>query len=347
MIEPTVQQTAPANPAGHSPLRRAASIRRTSSIDAQWPQGLGQPVEFTGRARDLFTPPDNSPSVVLGYDWVHITASPGREIMSITGSRETEAAQALIGMRAGSHLRAKIAENLPGEYSNRSLLHLLLDDFSGASLVAHWAWSRGDARWTETIARSGVPMTAGKAGKMDGICAGFRPGSTALRSDGMPNPDIQSSAAAPLLPHPDDPAGWHELPIQSGAGYRRARRLDVWVDGPVHIDAGFQDSAATPVATTRQVVHEYRVFATAAPADFSLLSIDAIVHVLPYRECPAAAPNAKMLVGKSLSKFRLDVLDTLRGTLGCTHLNDVLRSLADVPALAARLLSAEDILPRL
>jgi hypothetical protein len=28
------------------------------------------------------------------------------------------------------------------------------------------------------------------------------------------------------------------------------------------------------------------------------------------------------------------VLDRLRGPLGCTHLNDMLRALADVPALA-------------
>jgi hypothetical protein len=38
-----------------------------------------------------------------------------------------------------------------------------------------------------------------------------------------------------------------------------------------------------------------------------------------------------------LADFRDAVLATLPGTLGCTHLNDVLRALADVPTLVAHL----------
>src|SRR4051794_18923669 len=32
--------------AGHAPPRRPASIRRTTSIDCLWPEGLGQPFEM-------------------------------------------------------------------------------------------------------------------------------------------------------------------------------------------------------------------------------------------------------------------------------------------------------------
>jgi hypothetical protein len=73
---------------------------------------------------------------------------------------------------------------------------------------------------------------------------------------------------------------------------------------------------------------------------FELLSIRVDPRVLPYRECPAASPNASRMVGQTLSGFRLAVLDTLPGTLGCTHLNDVLRSLADVPQLVGQLRQA-------
>ena len=40
------------------------------------------------------------------------------------------------------------------------------------------------------------------------------------------------------------------------------------------------------------------------------------------------------MIGHKVTDFRNDVLETLPGTLGCTHLNDVLRSFADVPKLA-------------
>jgi hypothetical protein len=39
------------------------------------------------------------------------------------------------------------------------------------------------------------------------------------------------------------------------------------------------------------------------------------------------------MVGKTLAQLREAVLDELRGVAGCTHLNDALRALADVPVL--------------
>ena len=59
--------------------------------------------------------------------------------------------------------------------------------------------------------------------------------------------------------------------------------------------------------------------------------------MLPYRECPTAAGNAPRLVGSRLPELREKVLTDLRGTLGCTHLNDALRALAEVPHLVQRL----------
>ena len=44
--------------------------------------------------------------------------------------------------------------------------------------------------------------------------------------------------------------------------------------------------------------------------------------------------GVRFLLGKDLRRFRLEVLEQLPGILGCTHLNDVLRSMADVPQLA-------------
>jgi hypothetical protein len=275
---------------------------------------------------------------VPAEDWMRVVASPSRVIMAIETSRQNHAAQALIGARAGGHLRAVLSEALLDENRRATPLHLLLDDFSGASLVASWAWSTWDPDWMATRALQGVAMTAGNKGQMEGVCAGFRPGSSALRPDGTSDPYIQSSANVPPLPHPGDPEGWHALPAQDGVGHIRARRTDVWMEnGAVQIDAGFQDSAATPVPGQRRAVHEYRVHATAALPDLVLTAVQAIPHILPYRECPTASANVDVMIGSPLATFRHDVLDKLKGTAGCTHLNDVLRSLADIPALVATL----------
>ena len=59
-------------------------------------------------------------------------------------------------------------------------------------------------------------------------------------------------------------------------------------------------------------------------------------RVLPYAECPGAAPNASRMAGTDLRTMRTEVLQRLRATDCCTHLNDGLRSLAEVPVLAAR-----------
>ena len=114
---------------------------------------------------------------------------------------------------------------------------------------------------------------------------------------------------------------------------RRARRIDVSADNVISIDAAFQDSATTP-GRGRVVLHEYRLTATADPASLQLLSIVAEPRVLPYSECPGAAANINRLIGIELSQLREAVLDKLPGTLGCTHLNDALRALAEVPVLA-------------
>jgi hypothetical protein len=174
---------------------------------------------------------------------------------------------------------------------------------------------------------------------MEGICSGFRPGSTALNPDGTSSPG-QSSTPVADLRNPEDSEGWHAFTDQQGVvGMRRARRIDVWVDGVIRIDSAFQDSATDPEGG-RTAVHEYRLTATADPASLNLLSVEAEPRILPYRECPSAAGNVTRLIGSRLPELREKVLEDLRGTLGCTHLNDALRALAEVPSLVRKLQAA-------
>jgi Protein of unknown function (DUF2889) len=50
-----------------------------------------------------------------------------------------------------------------------------------------------------------------------------------------------------------------------------------------------------------------------------------------------AVANVGRLVGTPLTRLRTVVLERLRTTGGCTHLNDALRALAEVPILARHL----------
>jgi Protein of unknown function (DUF2889) len=324
-----------ATPMGPSPERRNRSVRRTSSIHARWPSGLGRPTVMRGCARDLLTD-WNRASSVLALDSFEIVAAPDGEILSIATNRNNSCAQGLVGHRGGGRLRAAIAEHLPDEVGQSTPLHLLLDDYTGAQMVSPGGWIPWDAEWMETRKGAGVPLTAGRNGRMDNVCIGFASGASALLPDGSANQRISNHVEVPPLNAPGDPYGWHDLPDDIEVRYRRARRMDVWQDDVVHVDASFQDSAMSP--TGRSIgIHEYRVFATASPDHLALLTLHATPHILPYRECPGAVKNIHRLVGTELAKLRQQVRLVLPGTLGCTHLNDVLRMLADVPVLARTL----------
>lgn len=330
---------APRNPAGHSPLRRPDSVRRTSSIDMTWPAGYGTAMHFAGRGRDIYTPIAGGAPLILQEDVMLADLAQDRTILSIEAKPHRSGVAALVGVRGGGYLRQALDAALPDERSAGSPLSLLIDDISGASLIAGWAWSQWSTDWMpKELQPSGDPEADRQArrARMEGICTGFRPGSGAL--------DDQNGAAEsgqPVVPleNPDDLLGWHELTKHTTTSMRRARRIDVWLDEVIRIDATFQDSASTP-AGGRVAIHEYTLQITADPTSLRLLSVQAQPHILPYRECPTAAANVGRLVGVELRLLRTVVLEELRRTEGCTHLNDALRALAEVPILVEALLGA-------
>lgn len=317
--------------AGHAPLRRPGSIRRTTSIDSDWPDGYGEAWEMVGRARDLLTPITGEP-VVLATGGFQILTSPIREILRIELSPGHPRSQELVGIRAGGSSRRALAA-IMGDIQG-SPTYQLLDDFAGASLVAGWIWSQWRGDWASGPQRKAQQSTAGRHGVMNDICTGFATGGSAFKADGTPDNVNQSFTEVGPLEHPDDAAGWHPMPFQHGPQKRRARRIDLWrQDGVIMVDAGFQDSGSNP-GGGRTAIHEYRVYAEIDADSGKLLALQALPLILPYRECPGASVKATRLIGQPVADFRDAVLDTLPSTLGCTHLNDVLRALADVPALS-------------
>jgi hypothetical protein len=100
----------------------------------------------------------------------------------------------------------------------------------------------------------------------------------------------------------------------------------------VAVDAMFRDSCRAPDGTEMSV-HEYTMNATVDAATATIVDISADPRVLPFVECPSAAGNVSRLVGRRVADFRTTVVESLNGTDCCTHLNDALRALAEVPVL--------------
>ena len=323
--------------AGPAPLRTPGSVRRTSSIDVSWPGARAGTLRMIGRARDIITPLSGGAPIILAEDAFQAQLQPDRVIVSIEAEPARPALSRLIGERGGGGLRKALEAAVPEERQRSTPLYLILDDLSGTSLVSGWAWSQWDPQWLTSSRAVLKDFDLEKAFRSRaGICAGFAEGSSGLELS-----TDRSGTPAPDLRHPDDPEGWHRFTDQQGAvGMRRARRIDIRLDtnmgGRIVIDSAFQDSATTP-AGGRAVVHEYRLSATADPQSLQLLSIEAEPRVLPFVECPNATPNLSRLLGTPLPELREKVLAELRGTAGCTHLNDALRALADVPALVSKM----------
>jgi len=298
-----------------------------------WPDGREGEMKFVGIARDLHTGADGS-SRVVAYDVMNAQVAWDRTIKAISCEPAHPRIGELAGYRGGGHLRQVLNKTVPDIWADGRPLYLLLDDLSGTSLIAGWAWSRWTDSWMRPPAADGEEPVRRI---MTNICSGFREGSTALKADGT-SETTQNATAVPPLQHPDDLEGWHPLEVyENVVSMRRARRIDVWLeDGVVQIESTFQDSASVPQGG-RVAIHEYALRATADAKMKTLLSVRADPRTLPYRECPMAANNVSRMEGSPLADLRLRVLSELRGTAGCTHLNDALRALAEVPTLVNEL----------
>jgi len=331
---------APRNPYGHAPPRRPNSVRRTSTLVSTWPDGRGTPRRMQGRARDVLTRNPADDVEILATGEFEARVDDARVIRAIESHPSAPHIQGLVGARGGGHLRGVLGDVVPRERASGSPLYLILDDISGASLVGAWVM----LRWLEPAQMQALKEQfergEGAFGRsMENICIGFSTGSTALDRNGTPHPE-QNCCPVVSLVNPQDPSGWHAYDEPEEMSMCRARRIDVWLeDGQVCAEAYFQDSGNQPDGG-RVAVHEYVVHATMDPSTGVLLSLRADPRILPYRECPSAPDHIGRLVGVPVGELREQVIEHLPGNLGCTHLNDVLRSLAEVPVLADRLSNA-------
>jgi len=300
------------------------------SWDGRW-------LQLGGAARDLET--NDRGSRVRDAASLEAEVDPRRRLARLQLVPDRAEATALVGSMVGSGFRAQVAAVLPGERGTP--LGLLLDDLPGVTLISGYVRVRSEAH-AGLPAGSTVPAAALDA--MTDVCSGWRTGGRAMASvasgDGIP---LQDCPPAPDLAggeESSDGVGWHDIgPLAPGA-MRRRRRIDVGKpapcpddkDVPVEVDAMFRDTYGEPDGT-EVVLHEYGLQAALDPDGLVVRSIEAAPAVLPFQECPLAADHVSDLVGQPIGELRTTVRERLRGTKSCTHLNDMLRVLADVAYL--------------
>lgn len=341
MMDTTTLRPPPRKTANPAPVRPALSVRRTCSIDVSWPDGQQGDRRLQGRVRDYLTPATSGIGRVCGEATMEATLKDDRTIAAISADPEPTNLKKLVGERGGGHLRLVLREVLPELLENGAPLYLALDDISGTALVSAFAWSQWYPDWAERLRKQ---MSEEQFDKMmterANVCWGLQEGNTGLQPGGPPG-NVADADAGNLV-NPEDPEGWHELPENEGPGFRRARRIDVVRDiasGLIRIDAAFQDSAKTKEGG-RVAIHEYRIAASADARTLELLTLEPEARILPFPECPGAVHNTQRLIGSRIVDIREEVLAHLRGPAGCTHLNDALRALAEVPKLAEYLTEA-------
>jgi len=259
---------------------------------------------------------------------------PERAITAIRCEPAREALQRVVGTRASGGFRALLDAALPAERDARSLLYLLLDDLPVAALVSGYAFAYG----------TDFPVAENHGAlRQADLCAGWRTGGTLLTGllDDRRVP-VATGPDATGLARTDDAFAWHALPPLPDDAMRRHRRLDLRLDaGELLVDAFFRDSHVAP-GGHETIVHEYAVAARVDAATRTFTAIEATAGALPWIECNPAPASAARLLGQPVGSLRPRVRADFVGTTTCTHLNDVLRSLEDVEALAT-VLAARDV----
>jgi len=338
------EASGPSRPVPTTAERIPGSVRRTSSVDTTRPDGLLGDLVVTARARDLRTGPGRSPVVSGEAELSARIDGTTRQLVSITTSPPVPELDRLIGSTVGPGFRSRATACCPEERDGSTLLHLLLDDLPGATLVSGYAVQRAGvlARPRSPELPPGeAPGPARMVMAQDDLCAGWAHDGTmmvTIRSTGeIPVP---AGPPAPALERRDDSVAWHTMEPLGPHAMRRRRRLDVVAPGvpddPYLLDAHFRDSHMNE-GGAESVVHEYTVTGSVDGTGSTVLDISAEAHVLPWMECPGALASAGRIAGMRTGELRTRVRRELTGASTCTHLNDTLRSLGDVEVLVAEL----------
>jgi hypothetical protein len=246
------------------------------------------------------------------------TLSPNQTLRTLALDPGLAGADGLVGLVVRRGFRAAVDALGPAD----TLISLLLCELPVATLLSGYGFlytGQFATPLSDTFI-AGLPVD---------ICAGWTRSGAMMVS--VRDERTIPTPAGPLAPL-DDPGDWHEMPPLAPGSMRRQRLIerhgdDVW--------AMFRDTYARPDGSL-SVLHEYSLEANLEPTPDGrsrVCSCVATPRVLPWLECPGAAASAARIAGHPVPALRALVKDDLVGTSTCTHLNDLLASLAQADAL--------------
>ena len=298
-----------------------------SSLAIEPAGGWDEGVVVEAVAQDSVAGPGDGPVAILGTASVTAALDAGSRLTALRGDVPAGVAGALAGLAPATGFRKELARLAGAGLDPHSLLAALLDDLPTVRLIS------GYARLIEMP----PPLTSGRtAAPVLNICRGWAADGTASRLAASGQSVITGTPPAPAFGELlAGAAGSMSEPDLRPRSMRRRRILDVVPAGPEvevfqyfrdsHIDAGGGEGS----------LHEYVMTARLSAGDLVVRAISVEPRALPFPECPLAAPNAGLLVGLPIEDIESAVRSTLGGTMGCTHLNDVLRFLRFAGSLAA------------
>ena len=328
LLPTPAEASGPARPSGATPPLRRGVLRRTSTIDVARPEGMGGPRRIDARAWDAVG--RDGGWTVLGDAGLEGVVDPEGVLLTVQVSGSDGSEAALVDAVVGPGFRGRAAKAFPHDRADGTLRWTLLDDLPPTMLVSNYARLRAGYQppW---IAEGGHPP------KVD-ICSGWQAkGAMIGMAEREGRQPVTLGPSAPRLDVAGEPDAWHAVEPLPSTGSRRRRRLDVAIDNDDHllvVDAMFRDTYAQG-PDDEIIVHEYGVRARVDRGSLTVVEAVADPHVLPFVECPAAVESADRIVGRRITDLRDEVREEFVGITTCTHLNDLLRSLEDVAALAS------------
>lgn len=312
----------PKRPQRQLPVLAPGAVRRLVRLDVLLtPRPDGGTTTVEASAHDELGTTDGPR--LLGQARVTVGVDAGYRVVDLRASAQDvpEPLDALVGLRVFGELRAAaraLLDEAPG--AGPSPLAALLDDVPVAVLVSGYLALRAGSQ----------PQVDSIENRMRDICSGWRDGgeplTMALSTGSSPVPAVSPVGDVPLYD------GFPPLPRQA---LRRVRWafLTPSPDGEAQVEAGFRDSTRDHDGS-EGVLHEYAVSARLDAAG-SVQDLRADPRVLPFSECLYAVPEVSAVDGQVATLLPTQVPRLLPGNLGCTHLSDLLRSLACLPRLHA------------
>jgi hypothetical protein len=285
-------------------------------------------VYLSGRGRDLWTAIDGTATEIGRAGLLATIEMVPRIVQHIEIDPAVAGIAGLSGAPAMSGFRAAVDKVAPDLRRRRDLRYSLLDDVPVATLISGHALSASNMLGSQV--KSGYLPVADQ-------CAGFASSGLLMTSFEAGDPAVVTGPVAPDIDDADDPTAWHDMVALPRHGMRRRRRLDVYHAGQsdhVGIDAMFRDSYVRGDGA-ETIIHEYTLDAVVEADSGVIVRSQAVPRVLPWQECPGAVASATGIAGMTLAELHFRVRRELVGTSTCTHLNDLLRSVADAEALIA------------